>query len=437
MISNEDNNIDKDKVLAFPGAEGAGKFVTGGRGGKVIYVTNLNDSGRGSLREAIKTKEPRTVVFSISGCIFLKSEMKINYGNLTIAGQSAPAEGVTICGYPMIIDADNIIIRYLRIRTGDSARMPLDAISCINCKNIIVDHCSFSWAIDEVASFYDNENFTLQWCIISESLNSSWHPKGEHGYGGIWGGINATFHHNLLMHHTSRNPRLQGARNHGNPDKEKASLINNVVYNWQSKCIYGGEQGNYNITGNYFIPGPATKKSSRTNILEPFKKYGKFYISDNVVSGNPEITANNRSGIKIPREDIKDIVLNDFIDGPHYIIPDSASKAYNKTLKSAGASLFRDQVDSRLINEVADKTYTYGNKGIIDSQDDAGGWPGCKKDYGMPDTDKDGMPDKWEKKHHLDPSAPEDNNIYGLDKDFTNIEVYLNSIVKNNIIVKK
>ena len=426
-----------DKVLAFPGAEGAGKFVTGGRGGKVIYVTNLNDSGMGSLREAIKMKESRIIVFSISGCIFLKSELEINSGNLTIAGQSAPAEGITIYSYPLIINADNVIIRYLRIRTGDTAKISLDAISCINRKNIIVDHCSFSWAIDEVASFYDNENFTLQWCIISESLNNSWHPKGEHGYGGIWGGIDATFHHNLLLHHTSRNPRLQGSRNHGKPREEKASLINNVVYNWQSKCIYGGEQGNYNIIGNYFIPGPATKKSAEANILEPFKQYGKFYFSDNAVYGNPGITANNRLGIKLSQESIDDILLTDFIEGPHYIKPDSASKAYEAVLRSAGASLFRDLVDKRLIKEVADKTYTYGNKGIINSQNDAGGWPEYKKAYGMTDNDKDGMPDKWEQEKHLDASSSSDNNIYSLDQYFTNVEMYLNSIVKNNLIVEK
>ncbi len=439
-ISGKDNksvNDKNDKVLAFPGAEGAGKFVTGGREGPVIYVTNLNDSGTGSLREAITTKGSRTIVFGISGCIFLKSEMEINHGDITIAGQSAPTEGITICGYPLILDADNIIIRYLRIRTGDTAKMALDAISCINHKNIIVDHCSFSWAVDEVASFYDNENFTLQWCIISESLNSSWHPKGEHGYGGIWGGINATFHHNLLMHHTSRNPRLQGSRNHGRPGDEKASLINNVVYNWQSKCIYGGEQGNYNIIGNYFIPGPATKKSDMTNILEPFRQYGKFYFADNAVDENRDITENNRSGIRIPQENINDILYADHIDGPHFIKPESASTAYTAVLRSAGASLFRDKIDNRLISEVAGRTYSYGNKGIINSQDDAGGWPEYKNANGMPDADKDGMPDKWEQENHLDMSNPSDNNIYSMDKHMTNLEVYLNSIVKNNLIVEK
>ena len=421
----------KDMVEAFPGAEGAGKYTSGGRGGEIIEVTSLNDDGPGSLRYAVNCRGPRIIIFRISGTIELEKELEITEGNLSIAGQTSPGDGICLKGYPLLIKADNIIIRYLRVRPGDISGKVFDAINCRNHRNIIIDHCSFSWSVDECASFYDNENFTLQWSIISESLNKSVHPKGDHGYGGIWGGMQASFHHNIMAHHTSRLPRFQGSRYHRQPQKENAEFCNNIIYNWTNKCSYGGETGNYNIIGNIYKPGPATPGKKTYRIIEPFEPYGRFYMKDNFIIVNGAVKEYDWKN-HFPDNDQWNTILP---DKPVKIFNRTACEdpliAYRKVLKYSGASFVRDSVDSRIVSEVENGTFHYGNKGIINSQTQVGGWPGLNSGEAPQDADHDGMPDTWEASNNLNPRDYADRNSHDLDKDYTNIEYYLNTMVDN------
>jgi hypothetical protein len=438
---------------AFPGSEGGGEYCSGGRGGKVLFVENLNDKGIGSFRDAIEEEGPRIIVFNVSGTIELQKSIYIKNGDLTIAGQTAPGDGICFKNYGFRVEADNVIIRFIRIRPGDEMQEENDAIDGIRHKNIIIDHCSFSWAIDEVASFYDNENFTMQWCIISESLYKSFHHKGPHGFGGIWGGLNASFHHNLISDHSSRNPRLCGSRYSDDPEMEKTDLRNNVIYNWGYNSIYGGEEGNYNIINNYFKPGPATRVKVRNRILDLTQEFynpsinkdtlhaGNFYIDGNIMEGSPEISKDNWNG-GVQCSGINEIIINKSrlqIPVQHTcVITTDAKTAYEEVLKYAGDNLSRDAVDQRIISELSSGKEKYGasfmggKKGIIDSQNDVGGWPILKSLPADPDSDKDGMPDIWERQHSLNPQKA-DGNDYTLDKNYTNIEVYINSLVVDKI----
>ncbi len=434
--------------LAFPGAEGYGRYASGGRGGKVYEVTTLEDNSQpGSLRYAINQSGRRTIVFRVSGTIRLKSSLTIKYGDLTIAGQTAPGDGICIADYPVTINADNVIIRFLRVRLGDLYKLEADALGGRNRKNIIIDHCSISWSIDETASFYDNTNFTMQWCIISESLYNSYHSKGAHGYGGIWGGMGATFHHNLIAHHSSRNPRFNGSRYHKQPDKEIVDFVNNVIYNWGGNSVYGGEEGNQNVRFNYYKPGPATSSGVRKRILNPTTDsgtntgYGKFYVADNFVDGYPDATADNWGiGVQGISSTIKQQIKVDEPFSIEYVTTHSLQDAYELVLKYAGAVFpKRDSVDLRIIEEVRTGTAKYGKswggggKGIIDSQEDVGGWPQLNT-YNVPvDSDHDGIPDEWEILHGLDPNNPEDRNNINSDG-YTFLEVYLNSLVENVVV---
>ncbi|WP_073371223.1 pectate lyase family protein [Flavobacterium fluvii] len=442
----------QEDAYAFPGAQGFGQFTTGGRGGAVLFVTNLNDAGPGSLRAAVEASGSRIVVFKVSGTISLKSTLKIINPNITIAGQSAPGDGICLRDYPVTVQTGNVIVRYIRFRMGDETMQEGDAFGGRFNKNIIVDHCSMSWSTDECVSFYANENTTVQWSIISESLRNSVHAKGAHGYGGVWGGKNASFHHNLLAHHDSRNPRLGEEAGKAFALTDLTDLRNNVVYNWGGNSCYGGEAMNVNIVNCYYKPGPVTSKTDRILSIdknkivgtEVYDIWGKFYVNGNYVEGNINATNNNWDygvynqfhssyGVVSDADKLK-MKVNTPHDIKGNVTTHTAQIAYERVLKYGGANLVRDAVDLRIIDNVKNKTYTFegtngSTKGIIDSQGDVGGWPVLKSTTPPLDTDNDGMPDVWEIEKKLNPNV-KNANAKDLSSAYDNIEVYLNSIVK-------
>ncbi len=468
----------RETAIAFPGAEGFARDITGGRGGKLIKVTNLNDAGTGSFRAALNATGKRIIVFDVSGTIVLKSNLRITNGDVTIAGQTAPGDGITVRDYPVYIDADNVIVRFLRFRMGDAAQQEGDALGARFRKNIMVDHCSMSWSTDECVSFYANENTTIQWCIIAESLRNSVHGKGAHGYGGIWGGRKASFHHNLLAHHDSRNARLGEEAGKAFALTDLTDIRNNVIYNWGSNSFYGGEAMNVNMINNYFKPGPATvannsvSKQGRIYSIdknkikgtEVYDTWGKFYIHGNYVEGHANATndnwaygvfnqfhgsytsypasCTNSDGVVIACEYKMPVSEGDKsamrLNLPHpvndNVVSYEATKAYQQVINYAGASLTRDAVDHRIIDNVKQNNFTAngsnGSKnGIIDTQSDVGGWPELKSAPAPKDTDGDGMPDSWETAHKLDPGKANANGR-DLSTGYDNIEVYINGLVK-------
>lgn len=442
--------------IAFPGAEGYGKYAVGGRAGKVYEVTNLNDSGAGSLREAVEASGSRTVVFRVSGTISLKRNLTIKNPNITIAGQTAPGDGICIKKYPLGISANDVIIRYIRVRFGDESGADADAISSRGTRNVILDHVSASWSVDETMSIYHCENITVQWCMISESMFQSNHTKGAHGFGGIWGGNYSSYHHNLIAHHSSRNVRF--ASGCGNTDYR-----NNVVYNWGYNSTYGGEQhqgtdprfafSNINMVANYYKPGPATSPGSVSyRIANPSYRdvksdYGKWYIDDNVMVDKTLITVNNWNGGVQPsggKSDIQYCKLDTAWPSMD-INQQLAKEAYASVLDNVGASLpKRDIVDERIVDNTRNGDATYEGVydqiknvpdadaivGIIDTEADVMGWPVLKSATAPTDTDHDGMPDEWENAHGLNPNNVRDGKIMGEDG-YSNLEKYLNSIEFN------
>ena len=505
---------------AFPGAEGHGRYVTGGRGGKIVHVTNLNDSGTGSFREAVKSGN-KIIVFDVAGVIALKSDLKFA-DNITILGQTAPSPGITL-RYYTVQPGSNNIIRFIRIRRGQEKNINdgADASWQRNKTGIIYDHCSLSWSIDEVASFYDNNNFTMQWCTVAESLTNPGHSKGAHGYGGIWGGKLASFHHNFVAHLMNRGPRFNGAR-YGwtgytsNKDydtykwqntvqAENVDFRNCVMYNAQGTCYGGPGGGQINIVNNYYKAGPShslkgttlnglkvdvstgsvrgnqdritlvtlsTQSNSDKNHPEFYDMTSRYYINGN--------TTETTKGSKTANKDWKGVSYDKGVpslNGEYYspdannfygdavahttisgkscvkikmdkpaptgqVTTHSAAEAYEKVLAYVGASLYRDEIDARYMEEAKTGTATYkgsitNSPGIIDKVSDVKGYTEANFGTGTRpadfDTDKDGIPDEWEKANGLNPNDASDALTYSLDKKgyYTNIEVYANSLVEN------
>jgi hypothetical protein len=454
---------------AFPGAEGGGMYTTGGRGGKVIHVTNLNDKGTGSLRAAIETSGARTIVFDVAGTIELASDLKISKGDVTIAGQTAPGDGICIKNYTTNINADNVIIRFVRFRLGDEGNWSeadikngkADGEDCIwgrYHKNIILDHCSMSWSIDETASFYANANMTLQWSIIAESMKKCrLHSKGDHGYGGIWGGKDASFHHNLLAHHSNRTPRFDHTYLYEGNGQSTATFRGNVDYrncinyNGQGNGCYGGEGGNFNMVNNYY------KNTGKKYFIEADGGYvtgGTQYAYDWAhlyLSGNYN---SDGSSDKYPdgvywkkAYDAYSLSYDGHVlsaalpihgkDGADaYVSTHTASGAYSAVCSYAGASLRRDAVDKRIvtgvksgtgriINDIADVKAEYGSAWPVLSATDA-------EKAAIADTDGDGIPDAYESAWGLDKANAQDGAAKSLDKNgrYTNLEMYLHYLVR-------
>ena len=505
---------------AFPGAEGHGRYVTGGRGGKIVHVTNLNDSGTGSFREAVKSGN-KIIVFDVAGVIALKSDLKFA-DNITILGQTAPSPGITL-RYYTVQPGSNNIIRFLRIRRGQEKDINdgADASWQRNKTGIIFDHCSFSWSIDEVASFYDNNNFTMQWCTVAESLTNPGHSKGAHGYGGIWGGKLASFHHNFVAHLMNRGPRFNGARYgwtgytsnkeystykwQNAVQAENVDFRNCVMYNAQGTCYGGPGGGQINIVNNYYKAGPShslkgttlnglkvdvstgkergsqdritlvtlsTQSNSDKNHPELYDMTSRYYINGNTTEttkgqktenkdwkgvsydkGVPSLNgeyyspdANNFYGDAVAHTTISGkSCVKIKMDEPAptgQVTTHSAAEAYEKVLAYVGASLYRDEIDARYMEEAKTGTATYkgsitNSPGIIDKVSDVKGY--TEDNFGTGtrpadfDTDKDGIQDEWEKANGLNPNDASDAITYSLDEKryYTNIEVYANSLVEN------
>ena len=476
-----------EKQIAFPGAEGFGRYATGGRGGTVYHVTNLNDSGTGSLRWALNQSGKKIIVFDVSGTIHLQSALHIG-SNTTIAGQSAHGDGICIADYPCDIKGNNVIVRYMRFRLGSknaaNSSDSWDGFGSLDQSNIIIDHCSVSWSFDECLSMSGCSNITVQWCISSQSMTNVGHSKGNHGYGGNWGGSGATYHHNLIAHHGSRTPRL-GPRPTTQLD-ERMDMRNNVIYNFGGNGCYGGEAMTVNIVNNYYKPGAATKsgkyqyriaglgiRTTKYVTDNPAYKpaehiWGKYYVTGNYNTKMPTLINDDQQWEKGIYEQISasdnDGLYNDEVkeairlSSPMTFVgvtTHTAEKAYEKVLQYVGASLHRDSYDASIISDVTNGTATVyakeldnsGNEtgnwlsgGIINSEndlkpagagDDWSAWPTLNSTAAPTDTDGDGMPDDWEESNGLDANDASDGNGTNLAGDgyTTNVEHYLNSLV--------
>ena len=432
--------------------EGGGAAVTGGDGGTVYRVTRLDDATdpntglpmAGTLRYAATQTGTRRVIFTVSGTIHLTKELRIKTGGITIDGQSAPGDGICIADYPLVINAGNVIVRFLRIRLGDESNTEADAVSVNSATGVVLDHLSCSWSVDECVSCYGNTDFTMQYCIVSESLKSSIHGKGNHGYAGIWGGTNASFHHNLLAHHDSRNPRFDHDYVNsicGGP----IDYVNNVVYNWGSNSAYGGEGTNkgaggrhINFVNNYYKPGPSTNSGVKSRLVDPWTSCDnctknpdgtvqspKIYLTGNYMSGSSDVTADNWKGSTKSKSTSG--VDSRWTDGMTSLTNEqTAEQAYETVLAKAGCSLVRDAIDTRIVSEVRNATGK-----LINTQSEVGGWPELNSAAKPTDTDYDGIPDEWETAFGLNPNDAMDARATTLVTGHTNIDVYMCYLVRN------
>lgn len=434
---NEQLKPPPQELPAFPGAEGFGRFSHGGRAGKVYRVINLNDAGPGSLREAIEANGPRTIVFGVSGLIELKQPLVLRNGYCTIAGQTAPGAGICLKNYAFVVDnTSHVIVRYIRFRPGDSSGTEGDAVSVTGSNQIIIDHCSMSWATDAVFDVTKGTGLiTVQWCIISECLYDSVHSGGPHSMGAGFDGSGAgggSYHHNLLASCNSRMPRIDGFGD------ALVDLRNNVIYNWGGTSAYGGEKARMNFIGNYFKPGPATPDKAKSAIFSATSTESRLYLVDNFVDGSSRATRNpwDDPRAMLYRTETGASIETLKADQPFEVAPvttHSARDAYGLVLQHAGASLRRDAVDTRLVEEVERRRAMGGNSfgektGIIDSPTEVGGWPEYVSEKAPADSDGDGMPDDWEVKMGLKPEDPEDGKTDADGDGYTNLEEYLNDI---------
>ena len=433
-------------LKAFPGADGAGQWSAGGRGGRVYTVTNLEDSGPGSLREAVEASGPRTVVFALSGTIRLKKELIVRNSRITIAGQTAPGDGITLRDHPLTIAADDVVVRFIRSRLGDTAKVDGDSIGVVAGKRIILDHVSASWSSDETlsvaASFRSPDKswdeVTVQWSLIAESLNqtAAKGPGVEHGFGSLVRGAKGsrvTYHHNLWLHHKDRMPR---PGNYTMPDQDPVGgffdFRSNVFYNWgDERSGYNmdmkGTHSSYNFVDNCYWTGPSSKGAWA---FEESSAKARAFFSGNTMNG--QMPANPWSLVRPHKSHLpQGLPANYKSEKPFVVAPlqaDPAASACPKVIERVGASLVRDAVDERLINDFKQR------KGkLINSQEEVGGWPMLRSLPAALDTDGDGMPDEWEMANGLNPKNAADGAHLDAKTGYTKLEVYLADLVAKKL----
>ena len=410
---------------AFPGAEGFGTSTPGGRGGRVVLVRNLDDSGPGSFRAAVEARGPRTVVFQVGGLVTLRSTVVIREPFLTIAGQTAPGDGICFRGQSIQIQTHDVVVRHLRFRPGDISGAEVDGVTVgSGSRRVVLDHCSAGWSVDESLSLSsDVADVTVQWCLIAEALNRSVHRKGPHGYGSLvraTGGV--TLHHDLWAHNAARNPRL--GDDYGRPPWPLFDVRNNVIYDYGG--IASGMTGDNlraNYVGNYVRPGPSSDTKRGVIVLTDTAAVS-YHVAGNVVEGRPALTADNR--LLFDRAEAGGRRLVTLSDDPFDAPPvrtTGAAQALQEVLAGVGATRpRRDAVDARVVREVEARAGR-----IIDSQEAVGAWPVYVSGPAPADADADGMPDEWERAHELDPADPADGPRARRDG-YTNLEVYLNEL---------